>query len=129
MVSLILKRTAILSALVAMLSVPLPRPAQADTASTLLIAAGAAAIVGALLVDSNNHPYYVRDNRRYYVTQNEASYYRAHHKVVRRQAWVPENEYPVQRNAGYALPRRPAYGQSDEQHNGDYNRDHNGSQR
>jgi hypothetical protein len=92
-----------------------PRAAQADTTSTVLIAAGAAAIVGALLTDSNNHPYYVKDNRRYYVTQDEANYYGAHHNVVRRQAWVPESEYPVGRNAGYRVsgqrtqqPQHPA---------------------
>jgi hypothetical protein len=83
-----------------------PRPAQADTTSTLLIAAGAAAIVGALLTDGNNRQYYVKDNRRYYVTQDEANYYGAHHNVVRRQALVPENEYPVQRNAGYNISRQ-----------------------
>lgn len=73
-------------------------PAKADTTSTVLIAAGAAAIVGALLYDGNNHPYYVRDNHRYYVTQDEAQYYRGHHQLQQRQAWVPEREYPVARN-------------------------------
>ncbi len=81
--------------LLAAISFGLPRPAQADTASTMAIAAGAAAIVGALLIDGNGHPYYVRDNRRYYVSQDEASYYRSHHHAVQRSAWVPENEYPV----------------------------------
>jgi len=90
-------------ALAAATFVFIPRPVQADTTSTVLIAAGAAAIVGALLMDSNNRPYYVSNNRRYYVTQNEATYYRSHHRVVARQAWVPENEYPVQRNAGYPI--------------------------
>jgi hypothetical protein len=89
--------------LIAATTVFIPRPVQADTTSTVLIAAGAAAIVGALLIDSNNRPYYVNNNRRYYVTQNEATYYRSHHRVVARQAWVPENEYPVQRNAGYPI--------------------------
>lgn len=92
--------------LVAATIVFIPRPVQANTTSTVLIAAGAAAIVGALLMDSNNRPYYVSNNRRYYVTQNEASYYRSHHRVVARQAWVPENEYPVQRNAGYPIRER-----------------------
>jgi hypothetical protein len=87
--------------LLAAISFGIPRPAQADTASTIAIAAGAAAIVGALLVDGNGHPYYVRDNRRYYVTNDEANYYRSHHHVVQRTAWVPENEYPVQRNVRY----------------------------
>lgn len=89
------------AALVGTTFVAIPRPAQADTTSTVLIAAGAAAIVGALLLDANNRPYYVKNNHRYYVTQSEANYYRSHHKVVARQAWVPENEYPVARNAGY----------------------------
>ncbi len=72
--------------------------AKADTASTAAIVAGAAAIVGALLYDSNNHPYYVRDNRRYYVTQNEAQYYRKRHRGVVRNAYVPEQEYPIARD-------------------------------
>jgi hypothetical protein len=33
---------------------------------------------------------------------------RAHHKTVQRQAWVPENEYPVKRNAGYNIPPQRA---------------------
>lgn len=99
-----LKNLGIGTALVAVAIIPIPRPAQADTTSTALIIAGAAAIVGALLLDSNNRPYYVNNNRRYYVTQDEANYYRTHRQVVQRQAWVPENEYPVQRNAGYRFP-------------------------
>jgi hypothetical protein len=39
----------------------------------------------------------VRDNHRYYVSQNEAQYYRGHHRMVQRQAYVPEREYPVAR--------------------------------
>jgi thiamine biosynthesis lipoprotein ApbE len=101
-----LKGFAVGTAFVAAVTVALPRPVQADTTSTALFAVGAAAIVGALLYDSNNRPYYVNNNRRYYVTQNEASYYRSHHRVVQRQAWVPENEYPVQRNAGYNFQNR-----------------------
>jgi hypothetical protein len=77
---------------------PATRPAQADTASTAAIVAGAAAIVGALLIDNNNRPYYVNGGKRYYVTQNEATYWRAHHRVVQRRAYVPEQEYPVARN-------------------------------
>jgi hypothetical protein len=73
-------------------------PAKADTGSTIAIAAGAAAIVGALLIDSNNRPYYVNSGRRYYVTQNEATYWRGHHHVVQRRAYVPEQEYPIARN-------------------------------
>jgi hypothetical protein len=98
-----LKGLAIGTALVAATTFSMPRPAQAQSAAEL-IAIGAGAIVGALLVDGNNQPYYVSNNRKYYVTQNEASYWRAHHHVVVRQAWVPENEYPVQRNAGYRIP-------------------------
>ncbi|MFZ1124761.1 MAG: hypothetical protein WAN59_06460 [Candidatus Baltobacteraceae bacterium] len=71
---------------------------KADTASTAAIVAGAAAIVGALLYDSNNRPYYVSNNHRYYVTQNEAQYYRGHHHVVVRKAYVPEQEFPVARD-------------------------------
>ncbi len=102
-----LKRVVLGTALVAAVAVSAPRPAQADTASTAAIVAGAAAIVGALLVDSNNRSYYVKNNERYYVTPGEATYYRAHHKVVQRQAWVPENSYPVRRNAGYQIPQQP----------------------
>jgi hypothetical protein len=75
-----------------------PRVAMADTASTAAIIAGAAAITGALLYDANNKPYYVRDNRRYYVSQGQANYYRGHHHIVQRRAYVPENEYPVARD-------------------------------
>ena len=72
--------------------------AKADTASTAAIVAGAAAIVGALVYDGNNRPYYVRNDQRYYVSQNEAAYYRGHHRGVMRNAYVPEQEYSVQRN-------------------------------
>jgi hypothetical protein len=75
-----------------------PIAAKADTASTVAIAAGAAAIVGALLYDGNSRPYYVRNNHRYYVTSGEASYYRSHHRGVTRNAFVPEQEYPVARD-------------------------------
>jgi hypothetical protein len=73
-------------------------PAKADTASTAAIVAGAAAIVGALLVDANNRPYYVNNGHRYYVSQAEANYWRGHHHVVQRRAYVPEQEYPVARD-------------------------------
>jgi hypothetical protein len=59
--------------------IPVPRPAQADTGSTLLVAGAAAMIVGALLVDSHNQPYYVSGGRHIYVSQNTAVYYRAHY--------------------------------------------------
>jgi hypothetical protein len=55
-----------------------PRPAQADTTSTVAIVAAAAAIIGTVLVDSNNQPYYVNNGRHVYVSQNTATYYRAH---------------------------------------------------
>jgi hypothetical protein len=100
------------TALVAVATVSIPRPAQADTATTAAIIAGAAAIVGALLLDGNNQPYYISNNRKYYVTQPEASYWQTHHKVVVRKAYVPENEYPVARNAGYRIP------QQQQQHHG-----------
>jgi hypothetical protein len=110
-----LKRSALGIALVATTVVSLPRPAQADTATTTAIIAGAAAIVGALLVDGNNQPYYVSNNRKYYVTQNEASYWRSHHKVVVRRAYVPETEYPVARNAGYRVPQQQMAHRDDHQ--------------
>jgi hypothetical protein len=94
------------TALVAATTVWIPRPAQAATSSADILAA-VGAIVGVLLLDSNNHPYYVTNNRRYYVTQAVANSYRARHKVVVRQAWVPETEYPVARNAGYQVPQQP----------------------
>src|SRR5262249_37248420 len=96
--ALILKRAVAVACLVGAGSFVAPQPAAADTASTAAIVAGAAAIVGALLYDSSNKPYYVRSGHRYYVTQQEAQYYRAHHHMVQRQAWVPENEYPVARD-------------------------------
>jgi hypothetical protein len=75
--------------------------ARADTASTVAIVAGAAAIVGALLVDGSGRPYYVNQGRRYYVSQDQANYWRQHHRVVERRAYVPEQEYPVGRNPYY----------------------------
>jgi len=75
------------------------QPANADTETTAAIIAAAGAIVGALIVDSNNHPYYVNNGKRYYVTQNEANYWKKQHgPVVRRNAYVPEQRYPVARN-------------------------------
>jgi len=74
------------------------QPAKADTASTAAIIAGAAAIVGALLIDNNNRPYYVNGGKRYYVTQAEANQWKSRHHVVQRQAYVPEQEYPVARD-------------------------------
>ena len=53
--------------------------AQADTASTIAIAAGAAAIVGALLTDNSGHSYYVQNNQRHYVSHDQAEYYHNHH--------------------------------------------------
>jgi hypothetical protein len=94
------------SAVVAVTTVAMPRPAQADTATTAAIITGAAAIVGALLLDGNNQPYYVNNNRKYYVTQPEANYWQSHHHVVVRRAYVPESEYPVARNAGYRVPQQ-----------------------
>jgi hypothetical protein len=96
--ALFFKRTAVLGSMIAATTFSVPQPAAADTASTAAMIAGAAAIVGALVYDQNNHPYYVRNNHRYYVTQQEAQYYRAHHRGTQRNAWVPEQEYPVSRN-------------------------------
>jgi hypothetical protein len=93
------QRFALGAGLIATIAIGAPRPAQANTTSTAFIIAGAAAIVGALLVDSQNKTYYVKNNKRYYVTPDEATYYRSHHKVVERKAYVPENEYPVAQSA------------------------------
>jgi len=98
MKALILKRATAIASLIVAGTLVAPQPAPADTESTAAIIAGAVGIVGALLIDANNRPYYVKNNRRYYVTQPEAKYYRGHHKVVQRQAYVPEQEYPVARN-------------------------------
>lgn len=93
------------TAIIAGASFAIPRTAQADQTSTALYAVGAAAIVGALLYDGNNRPYYLNNNRRYYVSQGQANYYRSHHHGYQRNAWVPENEYPVQNN-GYQQQQR-----------------------
>jgi hypothetical protein len=57
---------------------PIARPAQADTTSTIILAAAAGAIIGSLFTDTNNQPYYVNNGRHVYVSQNTANYYRAH---------------------------------------------------
>jgi hypothetical protein len=120
LVPISLKRLALGTALIAAITVSLPRPAQADTSSTLM-AVAAGAIVGALLLDGNNQPYYVNNNRKYYVSQQEASYWRSQHHVVVRRAYVPEAEYPVARNAGYRVPQQQAMrgGQRDSNHDQD----------
>ena len=92
-----LKRAIAIGGLTVAATFVAPQPAPADTATTAAIIAGAAAIVGALLLDSNQRPYYVKDNRRYYVSQPEATYYRTHYHAVQRQAWVPEQRYPIAR--------------------------------
>ena len=58
--------------------IPMARPAQADTTSTVLLAAAAGAIIGSLFTDGNNQPYYVNNGRHVYVSNNTANYYRAH---------------------------------------------------
>jgi hypothetical protein len=68
----------IAGAFTVMAIVPLARPAQADTTSTIFLAAAAGAIIGSLFTDSNNQPYYVNNGRHVYVSQNTATYYRAH---------------------------------------------------
>jgi hypothetical protein len=93
-----LKRASAIGGLIIAATLVAPQPAPADTESTAAIVSAAAGIVGALLIGANNQPYYVKNNHRYYVTQPEAQYYRGHHKVVQRQAYVPEQEYPVARN-------------------------------
>jgi hypothetical protein len=68
----------VIAAMTSVAVMPLARPAQADTASTVAIVAAAGAIVGALLTDSNNQSYYVNNGRHVYVSRNTATYYRAH---------------------------------------------------
>lgn len=58
--------------------IALPKPASADTGSTIAIAAAAAAIVGAIAYDSQGRPYYMRDRQRFYVSQDTANYWRFH---------------------------------------------------
>jgi hypothetical protein len=71
------------AAIAAGLALPMARPAQADTASTIAIAGAAAVIVGAILLDSNNQPYYVNNGRHVYVSRETATYYRAHGNYYR----------------------------------------------
>lgn len=80
---------------------PVPRPAQADTASTLLIAGAAAMIVGALLVDSNNQPYYVSNGRHVYVSQSTAQYYHAHGNNGNHYGEYQHGQYHGQQVYGY----------------------------
>ncbi|MGP6156763.1 MAG: hypothetical protein ACLPYS_04465 [Vulcanimicrobiaceae bacterium] len=94
-----LRRLVVASALLGTAAVSLSGAAQANTTSTIAIAAGAAAIVGALLIDGNNQPYYIYNNQRHYVSQDQANYYRQHHRVVQRRAYVPESEYPIYNNS------------------------------
>ena len=70
----------------------LPRPASADTQSTVAIAAAAALIIGAIAYDNSGRPYYVRDNRRWYVDRNVAQYYEMHR-------W--DRRYPMPRRFGH----------------------------
>jgi hypothetical protein len=73
----------------------LPRPAAADQASTMAIAAGAAAIVGGLLYDGNNRPYYDHGGRRVYVNDRVAQEYRGHGGRYRDQGgrWHGHGDY------------------------------------
>jgi hypothetical protein len=82
-----------------------PRPAQADTNSTIAIAA--AAIVGILLFDSNNRPYYYRSGRPVYVSNQVASYY----VQQRDPRWYSQHRGDWQSNRG--------------QFSRDWNNDHN----
>ncbi len=84
-------------------AVPLARPAQADTTSTIILAAAAGAIIGSLFTDSNNQPYYVSNGRHVYVSQNTASYYRSHGNNQRRGPqrdgqWQNHQQYGGQRH-------------------------------
>jgi hypothetical protein len=66
----------------------MPRPASADTASTLAIVAAAAAIVGAIAYDNSGRPYYVRDGRRWYVAPAVADYYSRYRYDGRGDRWT-----------------------------------------
>ncbi|HUY41417.1 MAG TPA: hypothetical protein VMV82_07605 [Candidatus Dormibacteraeota bacterium] len=79
---LVLASGVLAAALVAM-----PRPASADTTSTIAIAAAAALIVGAIAYDNSGRPYYERDNRRWYVSREAANYYRYHRFPQRYGSW------------------------------------------
>lgn len=102
--------------------IPVPRPAQADTGSTLLIAGAAAMIVGALLVDSHNQPYYVSNGRHIYVSQSTAVYYRAHHNNGNHYGEYQNGHYHGQQVYGYQNTSQQRY---TEQHN---NQQHNNEQ-
>jgi hypothetical protein len=79
---LVLASGVLAAALVAM-----PRPASADTTSTIAIAAAAALIVGAIAYDNSGRPYYERNNRRWYVSREAANYYRYHRFPQRYGSW------------------------------------------
>jgi hypothetical protein len=68
-------KTALIGAMVASAVVALPRPASADTTSTIAIAAAAALIVGAIAYDNSGRPYYMRDGRRWYVSNDVGAYW------------------------------------------------------
>ena len=61
--------------LIASLTFAMPRPASADTQSTVAIVAAAAAIVGAIAYDNSGRPYYVRYGHRCYVSPAVVNYY------------------------------------------------------
>ncbi|MHB8432883.1 MAG: hypothetical protein ACYC8W_01800 [Candidatus Tyrphobacter sp.] len=84
---LVLASGVLAAALVAM-----PRPASADTTSTIAIAAAAALIVGAIAYDSSGRPYYERDNRRWYVSREAANYYRYHRFPQRYGSWNRDDQ-------------------------------------
>ena len=75
--------------LIASMTFAMPRPASADTQSTVAIIAAAAAIVGAIAYDNSGRPYYVRYGHRCYVSPAVVDYYHNHqgwnrgwHRVV-----------------------------------------------
>lgn len=63
---------------------PVARPAQADTTSTIFLAAMAGAIVGSLFTDTNDQAYYVNNGRHVYVSRDTANYYRQNGNARRR---------------------------------------------
>ena len=94
------------AALVTVMTFPLARPAQADTASTVAIAAAAAAIVGTLLVDSNKQTYYVKNGKHVYVNKSTADYYRAHgNRGGRQQGGGQRGGQMMQHNQGGGMGR------------------------
>jgi hypothetical protein len=67
--------------LIASMTFAMPRPASADTQSTVAIIAAAAAVVGAIAYDNSGRPYYVRYGHRCYVSPAVVNYYHARGRI------------------------------------------------